>query len=206
MRKVFLFIMVVLLMLTLVSCSGGNSFDENAGFDSDYYEGDNNENVDNYEDDTFYDVDASELGFDYLDYLGNNFVCIEAYSVNSGYVETKGTQIRGFLFEDGWLKRTYSNVRDLDPEEIDINLDSGKSEYSYEVIDNDTVSLQNGWTGFTITERKTSDVDDEFVVLCVKKGSEGSYWLLPKKLIDFTIEAEETTLSSGEFGYRFYLK
>lgn len=171
-------------------------------------------------------VPASEWGFENLPDMGNKMIKVIDYNVTGSgddYVVVNKKKISGYLFEDG-NRSTISADIDETTGELDISeFDSGTFEYEYEIVDNDNLNLNNGYTGMNIQDRITSEYRDNFVIFEMYTGGissiDRSTKLIPYSLLDFNrgidLETVQVEVTSGTAlykhtgiveGYKLYLK
>ncbi|MGN1139538.1 MAG: hypothetical protein ACI4RM_08810 [Ruminococcus sp.] len=152
-------------------------------------------------------VNAKAWGFENLADMGNKMIKVLDYNVkgtSDDYVVVSKDRIFGYLFEDGNMLRISADI-DETMSEFDMSeLDGGKFENKYEIVDNDNLNISNGLTTIYIEERITSEYRDDFVILEMnmgKAGESGKY--IPYSLIKFPRGLEYT---ETEEEYKLYLK
>ena len=130
-------------------------------------------------------IPVAEWGFNNLADMDNSIVEITAYSISKWggdcHVTVTG---KTYLFENGYQLSKNFNI--VDNECVFENTDAL---YSYKVVDNNNIDLGNGWTSLRITDRKTTEYRDDFVVF-VSSGTDSiglswERWYVPYSLIDW---------------------
>lgn len=171
-------------------------------------------------------VPASEWGFENLSDMGNKMIKVLDYNVTGSgddYVVINSNKITGYLFEDGNRSGISADI-DETTGEIDMSeLDCGTFDYEYEIVDNDNLNLNNGYTGMNIQDRITSEYRDNFVIFEMYTGGisgiDRSTKLIPYSLLDWNrgidLETVEVEVTSGTAlfkhtdiieGYKLYLR
>lgn len=152
-------------------------------------------------------VNAKEWGFENLEDMDNRLIRVYDYNVTGSsddYVVVSKGWISGYLFKEGNKLKISADI-DETTGEIDISeLDGGEFENTYEIVDNDNLSISNGLTAICIKERITSEYRNDFVIFEIYMslvGNSGEY--IPYSLIDFTRGLEYV---EREEAYKLYLK
>ncbi len=165
-------------------------------------------------------IPASEWGFENLADMDYKMLRVLDYSVegtSDDYVVIDKGLLTGFKFEDGNRLVIGANI---DSGMIDVSeYESGTFDYKYEIVDNDNINLNNGYSEMHIKDRITSEYRDNFVIFDMYLGVSQNDKLIPYTLLDFergvdfeTVEVEKQ-IGTGIFshtntieGYKLYLK
>lgn len=147
-------------------------------------------------------VSVSELGFYNLSEMGNILVSIDGYRVpdsENAYIVANGGMLK---FENGY--RLSSNFTVENGKAV---LGSWGHPENYVIVNNDNVTLDNGWDYISIEERRISDKKKDFVVFITDDGSSMGieHWYVPYNMIDWERGAEPTS-ETTHGGYKLYIK
>lgn len=149
-----------------------------------------------------YTVPVSELGFYNMYEMGNYLVEIDGYKLSPSseeddYVYVVVSTSRTFRISNGYIQ--YYDPIDLDTLEVKLELRTARP---CNIVSNDYIDISSGDSSIKISERKTSETRDDFVVLVDKSSiSNSEMWYIPINLIDVNRNAEKC-VEDGENGKR----
>lgn len=147
---------------------------------------------------------ATEWGFYNLYEIGNCLISIDSYDLsdaNNSYIIATGGSMN---FENGYVFGR------------GLKIENGKAKFGtsgdaspYSIVNNDVISISNGYKSYRIGERKTASGRNNFVCFVVPKGAIGAFsyedWFVPYSLIDWDRGAEYYTNSDGDKRIKLYL-